>query len=57
MATRQLTNRRIAPVLGAGNTRVEARKLAPSTPVAPAHHSNLRLLLQPWKISLPPPCT
>jgi hypothetical protein len=35
MATRQLVNRRIDPVLSAGNTRVDAGK------VAPAHHSNL----------------
>jgi hypothetical protein len=39
MATRQLTNRRIATVLGAGSTRVEAGELVPGTPVTPAQHS------------------
>jgi hypothetical protein len=45
MANRQLANRRIYRNLvpGAGNTRVDAGRALPGTPVIPAHHFNVRV--------------
>jgi hypothetical protein len=64
MATRRLANRRIDRIPGAGNTRVDAGTVLAGTPVALAHHSNLRAFRSkigppesPSQISLPPPRT
>jgi hypothetical protein len=56
MATRELASRRINPVLGERNTRVDVGKLIPGTLVAPAY---IPVCVpkagppeSPWKISL-----